>query len=204
MRTNSLTPAAANRLAPARGLRLLQACEEGVTWVSPLVTCTQAWEACPRPDWLLWLLDRFGLRDKVQARRFACWCARYTPLPGGGTVGDFLSDPRSREAIEVAERYADGRATEEERAAAWEAASWVATAAWAAGTTEARAAMSAAAWTLAVEEAAERAAESAAAAAGGAEASVRAQADALRSIFGNPFLGEGSAGPRDLVSQEGG
>jgi len=56
------------------------------------------------------------------ARLFACWCARNTPLANGRTTWDLLTDKRSREAIEIAERYARGDAKKEDLAAAWAAA----------------------------------------------------------------------------------
>jgi len=56
-------------------------------------------------------------REKL-ARLFACWCARQ--------VWHLLTDERSRTAVEVAERYAVGEATDEELDAAgvapWDAA----------------------------------------------------------------------------------
>jgi len=51
------------------------------------------------------------------ARLFACWCARQ--------VWHLMTDERSRNAVEVAERYANGNATDEELAAARDAA-WAA------------------------------------------------------------------------------
>lgn len=54
-------------------------------------------------------------------RLFAVWCARQ--------VQHLMTDPRSIAAIDVAERYANGLASDEELAAAWDAA-W--DAAWAA------------------------------------------------------------------------
>ena len=62
-----------------------------------------------------------------ELRLFGCWCARQ--------VWHLLTDERSRTAVEVAERFANGQATKEERAAAagaaWSAAA-AAGAAWSA------------------------------------------------------------------------
>jgi hypothetical protein len=70
----------------------------------------------PTPDVLQWAKDN-GLSER-KARLFACACVR--------KVWHLLEDPRSRMAIEVAERLADGVAThetlQEARAAAWDAA----------------------------------------------------------------------------------
>lgn len=150
----------------ARLLDEYDACADARAWAAAYATPADAWDACPRPDWMLWGLERLGLGDGRKLRLFACWCARHTPLGDGRTVWDLLTDQRSRAAVEVAERFAAGEATAEELAAteaATEAAAW--TAAWAA----ARAAAWDAAWASA-----------------GAAAS-KAQADALRQIYGNPF-----------------
>jgi hypothetical protein len=80
-----------------------------------------------------------------ELRLWACWCIRNTPISNGKTVWSLLTDERSRRAVEVAERFANSRATAEELAAAWaiawgaawdaRAAAWGAarTAAWDAG-----------------------------------------------------------------------
>ena len=70
------------------------------------------------------------MADATRALRlYACWCVRETPIGDGRKVWDLLTDPRSRAAVETAERYARGKATSAERDAAW-AAAW--DAAWAA------------------------------------------------------------------------
>lgn len=63
-------------------------------------------------------------RDRM-ARLFACACARYTPVGDGRSAWDLMDDERSRRAVEVAERFALGIASEAELAAAW-AAAWAA------------------------------------------------------------------------------
>ena len=106
-------------------------------------------------------------------RLFAVWCAR--------RVQHLLTDPRSIAALDVAERYANGAATQDEltaaraaaRAAAWAAteAAWAATeAAWAAAwaATEAAWAATEAAAGAATRAAARAAWAAAEAAAGGA------------------------------------
>ena len=74
-------------------------------------------------------------------RLYAVWCAR--------RVQHLMTDPRSVAALDVAERYAHGNATDEELAAAG-AAAWAAwAAAWDAARAAAWAAAGAAAWAAA-------------------------------------------------------
>jgi hypothetical protein len=54
-----------------------------------------------------------------ELRLFACWCVRNTPLHDGRVVWDLLTDKRSQAAVEVADRYADGLATDDELQSAW-------------------------------------------------------------------------------------
>ena len=67
---------------------------------------------------VLWMADATSV-----LRLIACECVRKTPLGNGRVVWDLLTDPRSREVVEVAERYAHGKATDKELAAARDAAS---------------------------------------------------------------------------------
>src|SRR4051794_27795694 len=68
--------------------------------------------ACTDPGWMLRELGGRFSRRKV--RLFACACAH--------RVGHLLADPRSREAVRVAERFADGEVAEAELNAAADAA----------------------------------------------------------------------------------
>ena len=93
------------------------------------------------PLMLLTILESNGLDDalwclravdghKREIRLFAVWCARQ--------VQHMMDDRRSVSALDVAERHANGQATDAELAAARAAASWAA--AWAAARDAARAA----------------------------------------------------------------
>jgi len=126
------------------------ACREGREWAeNTCETMDDVWRWA-RPDWLLWVATRPGVLTDRELRLFAVWSARQ--------VQRLMTDARSLAALGVAERHANGEATDEElaaaRDAAWDAA-WDAArdaardAAWAAARDAARAAASAAAWAAA-------------------------------------------------------
>ena len=71
-------------------------------------------------DDALWCLRAVDGYDR-EIRLYAVWCAKQ--------VQHLMTDPRSIDALDMAERYADGQATQDELATAWDAA-W--DAAWAA------------------------------------------------------------------------
>jgi hypothetical protein len=137
-------------------------------------------------DDALWALRAVTCED-ARIRRYAVWCARQ--------VQHLMDDPRSLAALDVAERYAEGLATDAELRAAWAAAE---AAAWGAARAAAEGAARAAAWAAAENAAhavawgAARAAALAAAwaAARAAEAAAEAamrerQATEFRRVFGD-------------------
>lgn len=146
------------------------ACCEGRDWA--LANCadmTEVWQEA-RPAWLVWVATRQDVLTDRKLRLFACACAR--------KFWHLITDERSKNAIEVAERYAEGRATDEELETAWAAARAALAAAEAALAAEAAWAAAEAAWESArprAREAARMAAWTAATA-----AALEAQAQWLR------------------------
>jgi len=135
--------------------------------IGELIPCENGYHLCRKSDVLEWIdaeiyeaeyrgkiiesdskvvVRQVRLLRKIEtwndrtARLFAVWCAREAIKLIDNP------DPRSVNAIDVAERYANGQATDEELDAAWIAA-WAA--AWAAARAAARAATRDAAWAAA-------------------------------------------------------
>ena len=174
-------------LTPKQFCDATDACSKGRAFALTQQTMADVWDKCPRPDWLLWILNKLNRQANDRTlRMFAIWCVRTTPLSDGRKVVDLLTDPRSLAALEVAERYVNGNATDRELAAAG-AAAWDAAgaAAWDAARDAARAAAGAA--TLDAAGAAAWAAAEAAAGAAAWAAAGAAQADQLRKMIPNPF-----------------
>tara|TARA_R110000787_G_scaffold21425_1_gene63361 strand:+ start:891 stop:1604 length:714 start_codon:yes stop_codon:yes gene_type:complete len=117
-----------------------------------------------------WVLCRNEFLSNKELRLFAVWCARQ--------VQRLMKDERSIKALDVAEKFANGKAGGSSLSAAW--------AAWAAARADADAAALSAAWAAAAARAdadaaawdADAAALAAAAAAWAADAAARADADA--------------------------
>src|SRR4051812_2635535 len=78
------------------------------------------WNSCDDPIMMLEFLQTSGKATERKLRLFAVACCR--------RIGSYIDDEQSWQAIEAAERYADGLADEEERQRAYEtalvAASW--------------------------------------------------------------------------------
>jgi hypothetical protein len=88
------------------------ACSDAIEWIEQegIATMAEAWEKCQRSDWMLWTMKIQGAGDDKTLRLFDCRCVR--------DVWYLLADEHSRNAVEVAERYAMGDATDEELDAA--------------------------------------------------------------------------------------
>ena len=147
-------------------LKELDACDDAIIWAKDYDTLQQAWDNCQRSDWMIWLINKMEWSNDKDLRLMAVAFARQ--------VQHLMKDQRSINALDVAERYANGEATVDELTAARVAAR-------AAGAEEAAAATAAwaaarAAW--AAEAAAARAAGAAEAAA--ARAASADQANIIR------------------------
>lgn len=95
------------------------ACADGKEWAigTEAANMAELWKREDlRTDWRLWIFERSDV-DKQTAVRFAVFCARQN--------WNLLTDQRSKDVIETAERWLDGNATMtelEEAMAAAEAA----------------------------------------------------------------------------------
>ena len=90
------------------------ACADGREWA--LAHCenmADAWVKLP-DDYLIWVATRPGVLTDLELRQFALWCARQ--------VEHLMEDERSKEALNVVERFLNGEATQEELKAARSAA----------------------------------------------------------------------------------
>ena len=103
-------------------LESLDACQEAREWAEKYPSMKAAWMACERSDWMLWLCGRLPALDvtsqewRLLACDFAEDALQYIP-----TQYEEVRDV-SEGVIEVARRFALGDATDEERAAAANAA----------------------------------------------------------------------------------
>ena len=106
------------------------ACTDGREWaLSVSNNMAVVWDAMieqRKIEWLCWTAGRDGVLTEKQLRLLACQFVRETPLADGRKVWDLLTDERSRNAVIIAERFANGEATSDELAATW-AAAWNAT-----------------------------------------------------------------------------
>ncbi|AUX35237.1 MULTISPECIES: hypothetical protein [Sorangium] len=102
---------------PTRLSNFLQhrgACPEAVFWSRQGSSLEELWLRCPRPEWMLWAMAQLGYQGSRRLHRFAARCARRNLV--------LLADPRSAQAIDVAERHANAQVGIEELRRAFRAA----------------------------------------------------------------------------------
>lgn len=94
------------------------ACYSGMKWATEHhKTMADVWaDPTLDLDWRIWIAVRRSVMSDKARRLFAVWCCRRP------AVWAAMKDPRSRAAVDVAERFARGEGTDEERQAAGSAA----------------------------------------------------------------------------------
>ena len=106
-------------------LKNIGACADAIKWSYRYKTWEDLAKNCTNPEWSMWLIQKTNALDDKELRLLACAFVRHTPAKDG-VVWDLLTDERSRNAVRVAERYANGLASKQERdaarVAAWDAA----------------------------------------------------------------------------------
>ena len=88
-------------------------CEEAVIFRSKYKTFKQAWDNCPRGDWMLWIAHKLGVDIKTLTLA-KVECAK--------TVIHLMQDERSKTAIKVAEKFAKGEVNKTDLDASYVAA----------------------------------------------------------------------------------
>jgi len=89
-------------------------CKEAIEFRSKFDSFEEAWQACPRGDWMLWLALRLYV-DKRLSTLVKGRCAE--------TIIHLMKDERSKNAVKAAILYGEGKVTDEElRYAAYAAA----------------------------------------------------------------------------------
>jgi hypothetical protein len=128
-------------------LKKHDACLAGARWALSISDdMADVWNAMiehGKHGWLVWTVTSPNVFTDSVLRKLACRFVRETPLADGRKIWDLLTDERSRRAVEVAERYADGKATAQELEDAYSAADAARAAAFAATEAAARAALAA-------------------------------------------------------------
>ena len=91
-------------------LTKLHACREGALFASRYPSIREAWDACERPDWLLWFAGR-RLTGEGDSRTFVRIAIDVAMLAMQLFEQYSPKDMRVRDCIEVTQRWIDGKAT---------------------------------------------------------------------------------------------
>ena len=116
-------------------LEKLDACREAKIFVATQKSAISAWKNCSRGDWMLWIASKLGI-DKRLLTLAKAKCA--------ATVLHLMKDQRSKDAVQAAIDYGEGRINDQQLAA-YAAAAYATDAAYAAYAADAAAAAYAAA-----------------------------------------------------------
>ena len=111
-------------VTPAQFCAHHNACLDGAEFAAKYKTMAGVWDACPRADWLLWILEKLEVRDDKKLRLFAVWCVRNTKrVARGEATQKELAAARAaaRASIWAAEQTAWDVAGDAEQAA-WDVA----------------------------------------------------------------------------------
>ena len=94
-------------------LKKHNACNEAQTWAKDK-TIEEAYNTCPRGDWMLWLFAKTNPDDLQRLTLAKGHCAN--------TVRHLMKDERSIKAVDVAIAFGEGKATRDELIDAYAAA----------------------------------------------------------------------------------
>ena len=87
-------------------------CKEAIKYRRQYQTFTEAWSACPRGDWMLWIAQKAGVNKRLLTLAKGK-CAE--------TVIDLIKDKRSVDAVRAAIAYGNGELDDNDLAAAYTA-----------------------------------------------------------------------------------
>ena len=76
-------------------LQSLDACHGAVDFANKHKSLKTAWEACPRSDWMLWLLGHINYRDDRNYRLYASWAASWAAV--GAAAGTAVRDAQANQ-----------------------------------------------------------------------------------------------------------
>ncbi len=90
-------------------IKKLGACEDALHYYKNKESFEEAWNDCPRGDWMLWISKKLIVDEKILFKAKAL-CAK--------TVIHLMRDDRSKKAIKASLDYSEGKITMDELAAA--------------------------------------------------------------------------------------